>query len=305
MRQHDGHAPGLRGHRLDHVLHPGVVAALVRRHAGEVASVGIAGPDLVAPLLQRERRIGDDAVERRQVVAREERRVAQRVAANDLEVRGAVQEQVHPGDGGGGEVLLLTEELAPERAVVAVLLPHVVDGFEQHAARAARRVVDGLAFVRVEDVDHQPDDGARRVELARLLVGGVGELLDQVLVGLAEDVGLRRLVAQRDAREVLDQVAQQRIGQALLVRPLGVAEDAVERFRVRLLDAAHGLLQRLPDVGRHRPHVAPVAILWNLEAVVLRESGRTPRRRRTPPAPSAYSSSWTSERRLKNSSGKT
>ena len=167
------------------------------RHAGEVPAVRVAGPDLVAPLLQRERRIGDDAVERGEVVAGEEGRAAQRVAADDLEVLDAVQEQVHAGDGGGGQVLLLAEELAPERAVVAVALAHVVDGLEQHAARAAGRVVDGLALLRVEDVDHQPHHRARRVELAGLLVGGVGELLDQVFVGLAEDVGLGRLVAER------------------------------------------------------------------------------------------------------------
>ena len=160
MRQHDGHAPGLRGHRLDHVLHPGVVAALAGRHPGEVAAVGIAGPDLLAPLLQRERRIGDDAVEGGEAVAREERRVAQRVAAHDLEVLGAVQEQVHPRDGRGGEVLLLAEELAPERAVIAVVLSDMVNGLEQHAAGAAGRVVDGLAFLRVEDVDHQPHDAS-------------------------------------------------------------------------------------------------------------------------------------------------
>ena len=132
--------------------------------------------------------------------------LAQRVAAHDLEVRDAVQEQVHAGDGRGGEVLLLAEELAPERAVVAVVLLDVVDGLQQHAAGAAGRVVDGLALLGVEDVDHQPHDGARGVELAGLLVGGVGELLDQVFVGLAEDVGLRGLVAEADAREVLDQV---------------------------------------------------------------------------------------------------
>ena len=134
-------------------------------------------------------------------------------------------------------------------------------------------IVDGLAFLRVEDVDHQPHDGARRVELARLLVRGVGELLDEVFVGLAEDVGLRRLVAEIDAREVLDEVAQQRVGEAVLVGPLRVAEDAVERFRVGLLDSAHGLLQRLPDIRRHCSHVAPMAIVGNLEAVVLREEG--------------------------------
>ena len=72
---------------------------------------------------------------------------------------------------------------------------------------------------------------------------------------------------------MLDQVAQQRVGEAIFVGPLGVAEDAVERFRVRLLDAAQGGLQRLPDIGGHRSHIAPVAAFWHLEAVVLGEAG--------------------------------
>ena len=59
---------------------------------------------------------------------------------------------------------------------------------EQHAARPAGRVVDRLALLRVEDVHHQPHHAARGVELAGLVVGGVGELLDQVLVGVADDV---------------------------------------------------------------------------------------------------------------------
>ncbi len=111
----------------------------------------------------------------------------------------------------------------------------------------------------------KPHDRARRVELARLLVGGIGELLDQVFVGLAEDVRLGRLVAEVDAREVLDQIAEQRVGEAILVGPLGIAEDPVERFRVRLLDAAHRLLQRLARRWWYRADIAPVTSsgIWN------------------------------------------
>ena len=90
---------------------------------------------------------------------------------------------------------------------------------------------------------------------------------------MAEDVRLRRLVAEADAGKVLDEVAEQRIGQAILVGPRRIAEDAVKGLRVGLLDPAHGLLQRLADVGRDHAHIAPVAILRNLEAVVLRELG--------------------------------
>src|SRR6267142_4149775 len=99
-----------------------------------------------------------------------------------------MEEEGHAGNGGGGEVLLLAEELAPERAIVAVIFFHMVNSFEQHAARAASGIVDGLALARIKDLDHEPHDCTWRVKLASLLVGDVGELLYQVFVGLPEDV---------------------------------------------------------------------------------------------------------------------
>lgn len=116
----------------------------------------------------------------------------------------------------------LPEQLAPERADVFMPLAHVMNGFQQHAAGAARRIVDRLALAWVEDADHQAHHRARRVELTGFLVGEIREFLDEVLVRLAEDVRFRRRVAQRDAREMLDQVAQQRIREALLVGPLRI-----------------------------------------------------------------------------------
>jgi len=42
----------------------------------------------------------------------------------------------------------------------------------------------------------QPDDAARGVKLAGFLVGGVGELFDEILVGLPQHVGLGSHVGQ-------------------------------------------------------------------------------------------------------------
>ncbi|MCY1312910.1 hypothetical protein D9M70_633830 [compost metagenome] len=56
---------------------------------------------------------------------------------------------------------------------------------QQHAASPTSRVVDRLAFFGVEHIDHQPHDAARGIELAGLLISGVGEFLDQILVGIA------------------------------------------------------------------------------------------------------------------------
>ena len=80
-----------RRHRLDHVLHPGVVAVLGRRNAGEVPAVRIAGPNLIIPLFEREGRIGDDAIESGEIVTGEECRLAKRVTPDDQEIGGAMQ----------------------------------------------------------------------------------------------------------------------------------------------------------------------------------------------------------------------
>ena len=67
----------------------------------------------------------------------------------------------------------------------------MVNCFEQHATCAAGGIVNGLAFLGIEDIDHQSHNGARRIKLAGFFIGRVGELLDQVFVGLAKDVSLR------------------------------------------------------------------------------------------------------------------
>ena len=100
LRQHHRHAPRVRRHLLD----PGVVAVAGRRQAERGAAPRVRVPDLAAPLLQGERRVGDDAVERRQ------------------------------GAGRIREVLLLAEDAAEERARVGAGALHVLDRAEQHAA---------------------------------------------------------------------------------------------------------------------------------------------------------------------------
>ena len=59
----------------------------------------------------------------------------------------------------------------------------------------------------LEHADHEPNDVARRVEVAALLARRLGKHVDQELVGRAEQVGeLEVLVAQTVAAEVADEV---------------------------------------------------------------------------------------------------
>lgn len=52
VRKHNRHPACSRGHRLDHMLHPGIVAALTGRYPRKVPPVWVAGPDFIAPFLQ-------------------------------------------------------------------------------------------------------------------------------------------------------------------------------------------------------------------------------------------------------------
>ena len=110
--------------------------------------------------------------------------LGQGVAALDAEVLDAVQEAVHPGDGGGHQVPLLAVEA--DVAPLLALPAQVRDGGEQHAAGAAGGVVDALAWLRLEHLGHQVDDGAVGVELGGGVAGVVGEFLDEILVALAQ-----------------------------------------------------------------------------------------------------------------------
>ena len=95
---------------LQDVLEEGVVGAALRRRAVEVAAPGVGRQGVAVPLLDGVGRIGQHHVELLQAVALDELGLGERVAALDVEVLDAVQEAVHPGDGGGHQVELLPVE---------------------------------------------------------------------------------------------------------------------------------------------------------------------------------------------------
>src|ERR1017187_8151348 len=105
------------------------------------------------------------------------------------------------------------------------------------------------------------------------MAGVVRELLDQVLVGVAEfifgNVGDR----QRLGREVLDQVFERFIRQALAIGPRRVTENAVEQIWVGGFDRAHGLLDGRADIHGGLAYIVPMRAFGHLEAVVLGELG--------------------------------
>lgn len=151
---------------------------------------------------------------------------------------------------------------------------YVLNGGQQHASGTAGWVIDGLALTGVEHLNHQPHHTSRRVELARLLVGGIGKFLDQVLVRIAEQVGVDVVVSERKLGKMLNEVFEQGIRQSVFVRPLGIAKNAIQRVRVSLFDLPHGDLQSRTDIGGFGANVVPVAVLGDLESMRLRKPGQ-------------------------------
>ena len=127
------------------------------------------------------RRVGEYDVEAPELVAVSERWIGERVAAHDVEVFNAMEKQIHAGDRRCREVPLLAEQ--SKCPVLLALVSEFLCGGQQHAARAARRVVDALARFDLEKLCHEVDQCAVRVELRGRVTRVVGELLDQELVG--------------------------------------------------------------------------------------------------------------------------
>jgi hypothetical protein len=103
------------------------------------------------------------------------------------------------------------------------------------------------------------------------VAGVVGELLDEILVALAQLVLGQVRDGEFQRGEVLDEVAQHGIGQAVLVRPLRVAKDAEELVGVGGFDGPHGLLQAPAHIPADLPNLPPMRLRWHLETMVLRE----------------------------------
>jgi hypothetical protein len=88
----------------------------------------------------------------------------------------------------------------------------VAGALDEHTAGAAGRVADAHGRLGVEEAHDQLDDLLGGVELAALLAGVVGEALDEVFVGAAEQVGLGEvLVAEADQGEVGDEAGEQAV----------------------------------------------------------------------------------------------
>src|ERR1700730_13390231 len=108
-------------------------------------------------------------------------------------------EHVHFADGPGAEVLLLAKQAHVLSA--PSVRGDVLRGLDQHATGAAGRIADAHALLWLEQFDHELYDHVGRVELAALLAGVIGKLLNQILISSSEEIWLTQVaVTQVDRR---------------------------------------------------------------------------------------------------------
>ena len=200
-------------------------------------------------------------------------RVAQGVATHDVEVVGTMQEEVHLGYGGIGDVLLLSEDGSTALGIVL----HVVDSLDEHTAGAAGRVVDRFAGLRVENANQQLHHRTRGVEFASLGFREIGKLLQQHLVGIAHQVGIVVVVAQAALAHVLYEVAKLLVGEHVLVAPVGRREHTqhtIQGHWVGEFYLAHRTDDGTTDVGSALAHIVPMATFGYHEAMLLGQRGK-------------------------------
>lgn len=155
----------------------------------------------------------------------------------------AVDGEVHLGHPPGALVELLTVDR--DILGVAVMLIDEFLGLHGHAARSAAGVIDATVR-RLEHLNENPNHALRGVELATSLSFGAGELLQEVLIDLAQQVTcpLVALAAELRAVEQVEQLAQ-----AALVDVVPV-EDPRQSARKRLV-VGHHQVHRIVDELAH------------------------------------------------------
>ena len=194
-----------------------------------------------------EGRVGHDDIDAVSVADLAERK-AKAVQRIDLRRFQAVQNQVHLGQQIRKRLRLAAEDaLGLENLSVLnrlALLLQMLERLDEKAAGAAGRIENHFAELRIDDFDHEADDGTRGVELAGV-AGGVAHLFEHGLVEMAEGVDLVA-AGEVDVVDFVDHVAEQ------------IAVD-------------HAVDRAFEDGG---DDVAPVAAVGALQAAQIGEQAR-------------------------------
>ena len=133
---------------------------------------------------------------------------------------------------------------------------------------------------RLQQLHQKPHHGTGRVELAALPAGVIGELADQVFVGVPQDIAgaptisVQVPVTQVQVAEVGEQAADDALpvgwaAQLGLVVPVRACHDAIQTSGVGLLDGTAGLVEGLAQVHRGAADLVPVGLLGHNKLVLV------------------------------------
>ncbi|MGQ4810040.1 hypothetical protein NKDENANG_03485 [Candidatus Entotheonellaceae bacterium PAL068K] len=227
------------GQVVEHVLHPGEVGVASGRDA--VLPAGVIVFDADVPLFHVKGWIGHDKVGaqvRVFVVAEGVGRFAAEVEVDAA--KGHVHGRQAPGGGIGF--------LAVDRDVAPFAFVFFDEAFALHeeSAGAHGRVVNA-AFVGLQHVDNEGDDGLGGVILAALFALTQGELAEEVFVDMAEDVsGLQGFVVKRDLGDFVDELAKD-VGGYLAAGVVFI--EHVFEFGIFLFDFFQGVIDEFANAG--------------------------------------------------------
>ena len=172
--------------------------------------------------------IGHDAIEGAEFAAPvPEFGVLEGVADLDLALH-VVDDHVHVGHGPGiGDVFLAVEL---ERCRLFRLGPVFHGDFElyEEAPGTTAGIVDGHAGLGLKHAGHDGSDFGRSVELAGALAATLGELANQILVALADDIGLDVVKPQTLGADRFDQIGKRIVIQVALAVGGGIEIHPVD-----------------------------------------------------------------------------
>ncbi len=191
----------------------------------------------------------------------------------------AVQEHVHHTQRPGRAVGFLS-------IGGVVLAADVLYAFDDQRAGTACRITKLFLRLWIEQFHQQHGDACRGVEFTGLLAGIAGKAFDQILVGIADDVGvadLRRAQIQPWIVEVFEQMAQTIIAllgasQRGFAVEVDIAENAVQLFFIGVFDLLQGHVDQFTHIVRGAAVVerVVVAFLGQHKAFVLQLAADAP-----------------------------
>ncbi len=251
--------------------HEGIVGILLRRHFIAIdATILVRLEHLPLPIIYGIRRISHDDVEGlKRTIWIEELGVRERIATLDVCAIESMEEHIDLRDGVGADVEFLAIEIESASNRFALLLFQVVERLEEEATGADRRVVDVILLVRFENLDDHALHFARRIEFASLLARIRSKLLDEIFVGITEEIGVDVGVAEVVLREVVDEALKRLVREAVLIGEIEIIENLIEFRAIGIREFVEHLVQLHTDALGAFLDDRPATILWDLEAVVI------------------------------------